>query len=167
MENYKHNDSLRIIYPKMGDSCTLWVAAECIISSYSMHFALFYCTLHCQQHTLQFMYEDMINRRGNVEQLCNTYTSSAILQAWWHFTCRECMNGNLLLPTTWVFMQKKNLTSWPSFNKMWCFSKMFMKVLSIKFQEMCPVGAAMIHAEGETDRHEEANRHLLQLCELA
>jgi hypothetical protein len=58
----------------------------------------------------------------------------------------------------WQFIIANNLglhvkcpTSLPSFNKMWCFSKIFMKILSIKFQGICPVAAAPIHAEGDMD----------------
>jgi len=58
----------------------------------------------------------------------------------------------------WQFIVASNLglhvkcpTSLPTFNKMWCFPKMFMKVLNIKFQGICPVEAALIHAEGDRD----------------
>ena len=58
----------------------------------------------------------------------------------------------------WQFIVASNLclnvkcpTSLPSFNKMWCSSKMSMKILSIKFQGICPVRVALIHAEGDMD----------------
>ena len=109
---------------------------------------LFYCTLHCQQHLLQFVYD------GKQERLCGT--------------CVLCLH-RLGYPTSlmtfrlkrmhvWQFIVASNLrlhvkcpTSLRSFNTMWCFPKMFMKILSIKFQGICPVGVALIHGEGDMD----------------
>jgi len=35
----------------------------------------------------------------------------------------------------------------------------------IKFQEIHPVAAELFHADGQTDRHDEANSRFSQFCE--
>jgi hypothetical protein len=39
------------------------------------------------------------------------------------------------------------------------------KYLSIKFHEICPLGAELFHADRQTDRHDEANNLFSQFCE--
>jgi len=79
MENYEHNNALRILYPKMGDSWTFWVAANCIIGSCSMDVACFIAPCIANMYSNLYM---MKNKRGNVAHVCNVYTSVAIPQAW-------------------------------------------------------------------------------------
>ena len=33
------------------------------------------------------------------------------------------------------------------------------------FMQICPVGAELLHADGRTDRHDEANSRFSQLCD--
>ena len=51
------------------------------------------------------------------------------------------------------------------FIQTWFFSKYFPKIL--KFHENLQVGAALFHADGRTDRHDEANSRFSQFCERA
>jgi len=43
----------------------------------------------------------------------------------------------------------------------------FRKILTPNFMKIRPVGADLFHADGRTDRHEEANSRFCQVCKRA
>ena len=148
MEKYEQNDALRILYPKMGELWTFWVAAKCIIGSCSMHVTSFFIA-PCIVNNMYSNLCMMVNKRGNAARVFCLHLLSYP---------RSLMTFHLKRMHVWQFIVASNLclhvkcpTSLPSFNKMWCFPKMFMRILSIKFQGIRRVGVALIHAEGDMD----------------
>jgi hypothetical protein len=55
----------------------------------------------------------------------------------------------------------------PDFNELWIFSTIFKKYPTSDFMKIHPVRAELFHADGQTERHVEANRHFSQFCERA
>jgi len=45
--------------------------------------------------------------------------------------------------------------------------QIFKKYFNIKFHEICPVGAKLLHVDGQMDSHDKANSHFSQLCKFA
>jgi hypothetical protein len=107
---------------------------------------LLYCTLHCQQHVLQFVCDDKQERQCGtcVLHLHLGYPTSLMT---FHLKRKHVRQFIVAIN---LGLHVKCPKSLPSFNKMLCLSKMFMKILSIKFQGICLVGVALIHA-GDMD----------------
>ena len=67
-----------------------------------------------------------------------------------------------------IGLHVKYLLLLSDFNETWIFSTDFSKKTQISdFMEIRPMGSELFHADGGTDRHDEAIRHFSQFCERA
>jgi hypothetical protein len=53
------------------------------------------------------------------------------------------------------------------FNETWIFRQTFKNAQILNFTKIHPVGAKLFHADGQTDRHDEANGRFSQFRERA